>query len=226
MSAPAPQESPRDAFARLIGLGTDQRLADAEIQALMAIKKKLKLDGTDAMWEILQALHYYDRLYRTYPGLIKDSAVATLEKFKQAASAEAENAKTTVQKSLTDAVTAASKDIAVNTARKELARQIVIGLVIGVVLAIGAAGFAFWKGTESGYNKGLSEASEQKAAASWANTESGRTAYKLWKKNGDLEDLANCSAPGWKLAKSTAGKTICEIGPDADGKTHWWYPIK
>lgn len=222
MSAPTMQpESPHDAFARLLGLGTDQKLADTEIQALMAIKEKLKLDGTDAMWQVLQALHYYDRLYRTYPKAIKDAAVTTLEQFRQTANAEAENAKNTVQRSLTAAVAEASRNIAVNTARKELVRQCIIGAVIAVVLILGATGFAFWKGTESGYNKGLAEAADQKAAASWANTDSGRKAWKLWK-TGEIDHLANCDKEGWKRDKSKTGAPICTIEPTLDGTTNWW----
>jgi hypothetical protein len=84
--------------------------------------------------------------------------------------------------------------------------------VVAVVLS-----FVGWIGHTSGFEAGkaagYAAAADEKAKASWGNTDQGRMAYEL-AQAGSLEILANCNGRGWKLSKNTCSPLPYEDGKD------------
>lgn len=74
----------------------------------------------------------------------------------------------------------------------------------------------FSAGQESGYQKSRNEAD----AASWANTEAGRSAYNLFQA-GTLQTLLTCSNPGWEVAERDRVR-ICVPRAAADKSIYGW----
>ena len=190
------------------------------------IGRLLGLKNNDALWPIVFYLGYHLELADRIPGKISQSASETLEKFKAAAAMELEATKARTEAALTQAVASAANRVALATARRKQWQWAGIGLGIAALAVILAGWFGYSKGFESGYDKGFAENQDLKAAATWVNTEPGKLAYRFWK-NGELERLANCDRPGWKIERSTQGKRICVVGPVPDGSgTIWWAPLR
>jgi hypothetical protein len=97
----------------------------------------------------------------------------------------------------------------------------VLGALAGV---LGAGGAGYWLGHASGREGGLADgyqaAHDEKAAASWANTPTGRLAFAL-DQAGSLTVLATCANHGWQT-ETRQGRRICFVKPDASGSIYGW----
>ena len=95
-------------------------------------------------------------------------------------------------------------------------------LVAGSVLLAGAVGY--WAGQDNGRTTGLADgyraAMDEKAAAAWANTPSGKLALGL-DQAGELHRLAGCTGTGWTI-ETQQGRRICVVRPDAKGGIYGW----
>ena len=95
-------------------------------------------------------------------------------------------------------------------------------LVAGSVLLAGAVGY--WAGQNNGRTTSLADgyraAMDEKAAAAWANTPSGKLALSL-DQAGDLHALAECARPGWSV-EVKQGRRICYPQALKDGTLYGW----
>ena len=100
---------------------------------------------------------------------------------------------------------------------------------LGAALVAGGAGY--WLGHSGGRESGLADgyraAQDEKAAASWANTPSGRLAFAM-DQNGSLALLARCAGQGWQ-AETRQGRHVCFPMAYRDGSpngsvTGWTLP--
>jgi len=83
---------------------------------------------------------------------------------------------------------------------------------------------AFWVGRHDGWAAGQvtgrQEALTANAAASWANTASGKMAKQL-DDLGNLQPLATCNIPGFSIQKGEKGVRWCVVA-GTDGQFHGW----
>jgi hypothetical protein len=114
--------------------------------------------------------------------------------------------------------------IALQAARasaRSVASWAVLGALAGVLVAGGAG---YWLGHSGGRESGLADgyrsALDQNAAASWANTPSGRLAFDL-DQLGSLSLVMGCSGQGWHT-ETQHGRRYCFGGPAPDGHTYGW----
>lgn len=101
-------------------------------------------------------------------------------------------------------------------ATKAAMQWVVAGVVVAGLLTVFAGGTGYLVGKNAGNAMGYADAREEIAAAAWANTPEGRTAYQL-AKAGSIEKLARCNRPGWKV---TSG--VCYVFAAKDGNVYGW----
>lgn len=128
-----------------------------------------------------------------------------------------------LQEALRRATSASQK--ALEASNTEIRRYLLWTALTALLTLLVASGGGYWlgsrAGTEQGQAEGYQAAREEQAAASWANTPSGRRAYGL-DQRGSLDMLARCSAPGWTTERRKDG-IVCFPKSDANGQTSGWY---
>ena len=137
--------------------------------------------------------------------------------------AKAEQAASKAATAASDARWAAEAAQAVARAQaRSLAAWVACGVLGGVLAASGAG---YWLGHSSGRESGLAggyrAAMDEKAAASWANTPTGRLALAL-DRAGSLDKLARCSGQGWTPAVQ-GGRRACYPAATAGKPVDGWY---
>src|SRR6218665_1158902 len=106
--------------------------------------------------------------------------------------------------------------VATDSARKQQWKALAIGIGAAAITILVTGWLAFSQGKEAGFGAGFKAARHEAAAASWANTPQGQVAYRL-ALVGSLEQVARCTAPGWKVKNGA-----CLPYPDSDGSLHGW----
>lgn len=210
-----------DSFAKLLG----RQPSDGEKQTLYKVKDALNLDNDDALWLVLIALQHYETLYAKFPAAISKAATDTLASVKATAESTAKAATESAKADMAKAVAEVAHKVAKDTAGARLWQWAALSILIAM-MSIGAIVFAFSyqfemgfiAGKDEGFRKAYATAEDEKAAASWANTEDGKLALALSKK-GVIATLAHCSAPGWIIKKG-----ICYPMPDKTGTYGWYVP--
>jgi hypothetical protein len=93
-------------------------------------------------------------------------------------------------------------------------------LVAVSILIAGGLGYALGEraGQATGHAAGYQDAHDEKAAASWANTPSGKLAFAM-DQLGSLAMVAACNNKGWQVEKRQ-GSRICFPQPLLDGTPH------
>ncbi|MPQ58844.1 DUF6753 family protein [Duganella sp. FT27W] len=205
-----------DAFARLLA----RQPTDAERQRLYQVRDALDLKNNDALWLVLIALQHYDNMYSRFPELIKQAAAQTLLEFQRTATSTLDATKAVAEADLAKAVAATARDVARLTVVKQAAIWIATCLAV-CVMAFSAFGWsvhnrAFKSGYDKGYAAAYVEAKDEKAAASWANTPQGKSAYRL-AQYGAIDSLTECNLPGWKIQAE-----VCYVRPANDGFVYGW----
>ena len=188
-----------DSFAKLLG----RQPSDAERQKLYTVRDALGLKNNDALWLVLMALQHYQDQYERFPNAIALAAKETLANFKATADTLIMASVAAAKADLAKAVVQTAQDVANYTAQKQM-WQWAAGCLAVAFLAFGLFGWylhstAYDAGYNSGYGGGYAEAKDEKAAAAWANTPEGKTAYRL-AQMGSISALAHCNQPGWKAA--------------------------
>ena len=189
-----------DSFSKLLG----RQPSDAERQQLYKVRDALALKNNDALWLVLMALQYYQDQYERFPKAISLAASETLAGFKETAEAMILVSAEATKADLAKAVARTAQDVANHTARKQM-WQWAAGCLAVAFLTFGGFGWylhtqAYAAGYNSGYGVGYTEAKDEKAAAAWANTPEGKTAYRL-AQVGSIASLIHCNQPGWKAEK-------------------------
>jgi hypothetical protein len=150
------------------------------------------------------ALQHYQGQYEKFPQAIAQAAKDTLVNFKITADATVKASAEAAKADLAQAVAASAKEVAHHVAGKEKL-QWLVGSIAAAFITFGVFGWYMHSsgekaGYNSGYGVGYTEAKDEKAAAAWANTPEGRTAYRF-ARSGELQRLARCSGKGWKVEK-------------------------
>ena len=205
-----------DSFAKLLG----RQPSDAERQNLYRVRDALGLKNNDALWLVLMALQHYQGQYEKFPQAIAQSAKDTLVNFKVTADATVKASAEAAKADLAQAVAAAAQEVAHNTSAKQM-WQWAAGCIAVAFLCFGLFGWHMHSegstsGYSLGYGTGYNEAKDEKAAAAWANTPEGRTAYRF-AQSGELQRLARCSGKGWKVEKGA-----CYPYPVPNEGTYGW----
>ena len=206
----------QEVFKRLNG-----REATAEdVLKFERLTTALETTPGDAMLAVLVALDHYETLYGTIPKRITDTAANTLTSFKEAANAQATASMEKAKEELAKTVSEVAVKVASNTATKRM-WQWAAGCIAVAFLCVGLFGwYMHSEGSTSGYSlgygTGYNEAKDEKAAAAWANTPEGRTAYRF-AQSGELQRLARCSGKGWKVEKG-----VCYPYPVQNEGTYGW----
>lgn len=205
-----------DSFAKLLG----RQPSDTERQDLYRVRDALGLKNNDALWLVLMALEHYQDQYEKFPQAIAQAAKDTLVNFKVTADATVKASAEAAKADLAQAVAAAAKEVAHNTSAKQM-WQWAAGCIAVAFLCVGLFGwYMHSEGSTSGYSlgygTGYNEAKDEKAAAAWANTPEGRTAYRF-AQSGELQRLARCSGKGWKVEKG-----VCYPYPVQNEGTYGW----
>lgn len=118
-----------------------------------------------------------------------------------------------------------------NAVNKRLLFQWLSGLTIALALSHSAVYYFATKDDDikralawqQGYDNAVNELKDDKIRSEWANTQSGKKAYKL-DENGDLMAIIECSRDGWGRAKNKDGAQICIPAPAKDGHYGWKIP--
>ena len=190
----------QEVFKRLNG-----REATAEdVLKFERLTTALETTPGDAMLAVLVALDHYETLYGTIPAKITETATDTLSSFKQSADAQATASIAEAKADLAKAVSEVAVKVAQNTSAKQM-WQWASACIATAFLCFGLFGWYMHSsgknsGYQAGYGTGYTEAKDEKAAAAWANTPEGRTAYRF-AQSGELQRLAQCSGKGWKIEK-------------------------
>ncbi|MFI3121954.1 MAG: protein mobE [Methylococcaceae bacterium] len=187
-----------DSFAKLLG----RQPSDAERQELYRIRDALELKNNDALWLVLMALQYYQDQYERFPKAIALAASETFARFKETADTLIQASAEATKADLAKAVVKTAQDVANHTAKKNMLKW-AVGCLVVAFLAFGLFGWflhskAYDAGYNSGYGVGYMEAKDEKAAAAWANTPEGKSAYRL-AQAGSINSLIHCTQPGWKI---------------------------
>jgi hypothetical protein len=205
-----------DSFSKLLG----RQPTDAERQSLYRVRDALGLKNNDALWLVLMALQHYQGQYEKLPQAIAQAAKDTLVNFKVTADATVKASAEAAKADLAQAVAAAAQEVAHNTSAKQM-WQWAAGCIAVAFLCVGVFGWymhssAYKAGFNSGWGVGYSQARDEKAAASWANTPEGKLAYRF-AQSGELERLERCIGKGWKVEKG-----ICYPYPVPNEGTYGW----
>lgn len=190
-------------------------LSEEERDRVRSYADNFGIEPTDAVWALMIVLGRYSDLYEAVPGKINVTVQGILEKIQSVAAAEVESSKARLQASLTDAVVGAAESVAARKGHHELVKWSAIASTTGVFVFAVLFVLGYWLGFDHGRARGFNAGVEGHLAASWALSADGLRAYELWKA-GDLEHLAACDRPGWKLESG-----VCY--PKADeGKLYGW----
>ena len=164
-------------------------------------------------------MQYYQDQYERFPKAIAQAAKDSLLELKLTAEASVKASAETTKADLAEAVATTAKEVAYNTSRKQMWQW--AGGCIGIAfLCFSMFGWfihskAYTAGYNSGYGIGYSEAKDEKAAATWANTPEGKLAYRF-AQLGELPKLAKCEGKGWEIEKG-----ICYVQPVKEGTYGW-----
>lgn len=190
---------------------------DHDKQNLYRVRDATKLKPTDAVWQLLIAFQYYEKLYERFPARIAAAALDVTKTVRAAAEAEAKAAQAEAKRLLTESVRQAAVKAAKDAAGAVMAKWISIAAVVICVALLLVDGLAFGRGEATGRAVGENVAKKEcaalVAASSWGNTPDGQLAYALAKAGG-LDEVARCSGrgmlprEGWCAVVSDRGKTL------------------
>jgi hypothetical protein len=190
---------------------------DHDKQNLYRIRDATKLKPTDAVWQLLIAFQYYEKLYEQFPARIAATARKVTEGVRAAAESQAKAAYAETRRALTEAVREAAMKSAQRAAGAAILKWVsAAGAVICVsLLLVGCIAFSSGhdKGKAVGENLAKKECAALVASSSWANTPEGQLAFAL-AKMGSLADVGRCSGrgmvprDGWCTVPSERGKPL------------------
>ncbi len=199
-----------DAFETL----KNRQPTDQERQHLMRERDALGVKDNDALWRLLVVLGHYETSYAEIPTRIAKLTSEVTANIRAAAEAELKAAAARTRAELAKSVAQTALEIANRRAGVNRLQWIAsCAFVLGVFfLTIGTWSYLAGdkRGEASGYARALAETRDEKAAAAWANTPEGQTAFEL-AKAGSLRELAACSGRGW-IVRDHACVPRCERG--------------
>lgn len=183
-----------DSFAKLLG----RQPSDKERQDLYRVRDALGIKNNDALWLILMALQHYESLYASMPTAIAKATQKTLDDVQETADAAMQTAATQAKAGLAKAVSETAQKVASQTASRQMWQWVAI-CIAGAAISFGSFGwFMHHEGYKDGYANGDRIARQKIAAAAWATTSEGLSAYKM-SQTGTLLEIETCNQPGWQV---------------------------
>ena len=193
-----------------------RRATPEEADRLHRVQTVLGVNDNDAFLVLMVALEHYQGLYSSMPARIEEAARAAVGEAKETAQRVANTAAQLAHSDLVEQLGEAVNKVATESARKQQWKALAIGIGAASISLLITGWMAFDQGKEAGYSAAIKVARNESAAATWANTPEGQLAYRL-ALVGSLQQVARCSAPGWKVKNGA-----CLPYPDADGSLHGW----
>lgn len=171
-----------------------------QTQRVQAIAHSLGIAQNDPMLSILIALDVYHGVFSDLPNKV-------IELAQSAAVAASTQAKIAANKTVTETMTAltpkvreAMGQVVSQVATRQMFQWGIGALIVSALIVTGTFWYAHSTGLEAGRGLGYAEVKDEKAAADWANTPEGRTAYRF-AQSGELQRLARCEGKGWEIKK-------------------------
>ena len=187
-----------------------------EVGRLERVMDVLDVRENDAIMTLMVVLEFYLGLYGSVPGRIEAAAKAAVGETKETTEKIAATAAQLAHGDLVEQLGKAVNQVASDAAKKQQWKALAIGIGAAAITILVTGWLAFSQGKEAGFGAGFKAARHEAAASSWANTPQGQVAYRL-ALVGSLEQVARCTAPGWKVKNGA-----CLPYPDSDGSLHGW----
>lgn len=187
-----------------------------EVDRLVRVMNVLDVRENDAIMVLMIVLEFYNGLYSSMPGRIEVAAKTAVRETQETTRRVAATAAQLAHSDLVEQLGKAVNQVASDTAKKQQWKALAIGIGAASISLLITGWMAFDQGKEAGYGAAIKVARNESAAATWANTPEGQLAYRL-ALVGSLQQVARCSAPGWKVKNGA-----CLPYPDADGSLHGW----
>lgn len=187
-----------------------------EVDRLARVMNVLDVRENDAIMVLMIVLEFYNGLYSSMPGRIEVAAKTAVRETQETTRRVAATAAQLAHSDLVEQLGKAVNQVASDTAKKQQWKALAIGIGAASISLLITGWMAFDQGKEAGYGAAIKVARNESAAATWANTSEGQLAYRL-ALVGSLQQVARCSAPGWKVKNGA-----CLPYPDADGSLHGW----
>ena len=187
-----------------------------EVGRLERVMDVLDVRENDAIMTLMVVLEFYLSLYGSVPGRIEAAAKAAVGETKETTEKIAATAAQLAHGDLVEQLGKAVNQVASDAARKQQWKALGAGIAAAAISLLVTGWVCFDAGKEAGYGAAIKVARNETAAAAWANTPEGQLAYRL-ALAGSLQQVARCSAPGWKIRNGA-----CLPQVDADGTLHGW----
>ena len=187
-----------------------------EVERLERVMDVLDVRENDAIMTLMVVLEFYLGLYGSVPGRIEAAAKAAVGETKETTEKIAATAAQLAHGDLVEQLGKAVNQVASDAARKQQWKALGAGIAAAAISLLVTGWVCFDAGREAGYGAAIKVARNETAAAAWANTPEGQLAYRL-ALAGSLQQVARCSAPGWKIRNGA-----CLPQVDAEGTLHGW----
>jgi len=187
-----------------------------EVERLERVMDVLDVRENDAIMTLMVVLEFYLGLYGSVPGRIEAAAKAAVGETKETTEKIAATAAQLAHGDLVEQLGKAVNQVASDAAKKQQWKALGAGIAAAAISLLVTDWVCFDAGKEAGYGAAIKVARNETAAAAWANTPEGQLAYRL-ALAGSLQQVARCSAPGWKIRNGA-----CLPQVDAEGTLHGW----
>ena len=187
-----------------------------EVGRLERVMDVLDVRENDAIMTLMVVLEFYLGLYGSVPGRIEAAAKAAVGETKETTEKIAATAAQLAHGDLVEQLGKAVNQVASDAAKKQQWKALGAGIAAAAISLLVTGWVCFDAGREAGYGAAIKVARNETAAAAWANTPEGQLAYRL-ALAGSLQQVARCSAPGWKIRNGA-----CLPQVDAEGTLHGW----
>ncbi len=187
-----------------------------EVGRLERVMDVLDVRENDAIMTLMVVLEFYLGLYGSVPGRIEEAAKKAVGETKETTQKIAETAAQLAHGDLVEQLGKAVNQVAADAAKKQQWKALGVGIAAAAISLLVTGWMCFDAGREAGYGAAIKVARNETAAAAWANTPEGQLAYRL-ALAGSLQQVARCSAPGWKIRNGA-----CLPQVDAEGTLHGW----
>lgn len=193
-----------------------RRATPEEADRLHRVQTVLGVKDNDAILVLMVALEHYQGLYSAMPARIEAAAKAAVGETKETTEKIAATAAQLAHGDLVEQLGKAVNQVASDAAKKQQWKALGAGIAAAAISLLVTGWVCFDAGREAGYGAAIKVARNETAAAAWANTPEGQLAYRL-ALAGSLQQVARCSAPGWKIRNGA-----CLPQVDAEGTLHGW----
>ena len=187
-----------------------------EVGRLERVMDVLDVRENDAIMTLMVVLEFYHGLYGSVPGRIEEAAKTAVGETKETTQKIAATAAQLAHGDLVEQLGKAVNQVASDAAKKQQWKALGAGIAAAAISLLVTGWVCFDAGREAGYGAAIKVARNETAAAAWANTPEGQLAYRL-ALAGSLQQVARCSAPGWKIRNGA-----CLPQVDAEGTLHGW----